>query len=222
MTFGFELVDLLNSDDSNRCLAWQKFVDPALCNMQVPCTEACVRQESKFCFGNLGNGSISETKWKWQKTISWFLFFHVFSCVLSVHCCCISISCFLGNRTVSAVLMEMKGNFVLGMSSHRLDAFPWGISLEPWFVWCIKTLFLLDSILWKWLSFALFVLHFFVQILVKAIPIKQGHELRVVWPVTPDIQHYKEGASCYLSHLIGHEGNGSLFCSLKKMGGFLA
>ncbi|KAG5555691.1 hypothetical protein RHGRI_006365 [Rhododendron griersonianum] len=57
-----------------------------------------------------------------------------------------------------------------------------------------------------------------LQILVKAIPIKQGHELRVVWPVTPDIQHYKEGASCYLSHLIGHEGNGSLFCSLKKMG----
>lgn len=127
MTFGFELVDLLNSDDSNRCLAWQKFVDPALCNMQVPCTEACVRQESKKKFGNLGNGSISETKWKWQKTISWFLFFHVFSCVLSVHCCCISISCFLGNRTVSAVLMEMKGNFVLGMSSHRLDAFPWAL-----------------------------------------------------------------------------------------------
>ncbi|XP_058205103.1 insulin-degrading enzyme-like 1, peroxisomal isoform X3 [Rhododendron vialii] len=57
-----------------------------------------------------------------------------------------------------------------------------------------------------------------LQILVKAIPIKQGHELRVVWPATPDIQHYKEGASCYLSHLIGHEGNGSLFCSLKKMG----
>ncbi|KAI8562238.1 hypothetical protein RHMOL_Rhmol03G0019100 [Rhododendron molle] len=57
-----------------------------------------------------------------------------------------------------------------------------------------------------------------LQILVKAIPIKQGHELRVVWPATPDIQHYKEGASCYLSHLIGHEGNGSLFCTLKKLG----
>ncbi|KAH7853388.1 hypothetical protein Vadar_001822 [Vaccinium darrowii] len=57
-----------------------------------------------------------------------------------------------------------------------------------------------------------------LQILVKAVPIKQGHELRIVWPVTPDIQHYKEGASCYLNHLIGHKGNGSLFCSLKAMG----
>ncbi|XP_060185604.1 insulin-degrading enzyme-like 1, peroxisomal isoform X2 [Lycium barbarum] len=57
-----------------------------------------------------------------------------------------------------------------------------------------------------------------LQILVRAVPIKQGHRLRLVWPVIPDVLHYKEGPSIYLSHLIGHEGEGSLFYILKKLG----
>uniref|UniRef100_A0A2P2MBK7 Insulin-degrading enzyme-like 1, peroxisomal n=1 Tax=Rhizophora mucronata TaxID=61149 RepID=A0A2P2MBK7_RHIMU len=57
-----------------------------------------------------------------------------------------------------------------------------------------------------------------LQILVRAVPIKQGHKLRIVWPITPDILHYKEGPCKYLSHLIGHEGEGSLFYVLKYLG----
>lgn len=57
-----------------------------------------------------------------------------------------------------------------------------------------------------------------LQILVKTVPIKQGHKLKLTWPVTPGILHYKEGPSRYLGHLIGHEGEGSLFYALKKLG----
>ncbi|XP_019101972.1 PREDICTED: insulin-degrading enzyme-like 1, peroxisomal [Camelina sativa] len=57
-----------------------------------------------------------------------------------------------------------------------------------------------------------------LQILVKAVPIKQGHKLGVSWPVTPSIHHYEEGLSQYLGHLIGHEGEGSLFHALKTLG----
>src|SRR4051794_1933419 len=32
-----------------------------------------------------------------------------------------------------------------------------------------------------------------LQILVKAVPIKQGHTLRILWPITPNVRHYKEG-----------------------------
>ncbi|VAH28774.1 unnamed protein product [Triticum turgidum subsp. durum] len=57
-----------------------------------------------------------------------------------------------------------------------------------------------------------------LQILVKAVPIKQGHTLRILWPITPNVRHYKEGPCRYVSHLIGHEGEGSLFYILKKLG----
>ncbi|KAF2923506.1 hypothetical protein DAI22_07g197400 [Oryza sativa Japonica Group] len=57
-----------------------------------------------------------------------------------------------------------------------------------------------------------------LQVLVKAVPIKQGHTLRILWPITPNIQHYKEGPCKYVSHLVGHEGKGSLFYVLKKLG----
>ncbi|GMN54728.1 hypothetical protein TIFTF001_023858 [Ficus carica] len=57
-----------------------------------------------------------------------------------------------------------------------------------------------------------------LQILVKVVPIKQGHKLRIVWPITPEIRHYKEGPCRYLGHLIGHEGEGSLFYILKTLG----
>ncbi|KAJ8464650.1 hypothetical protein OPV22_027202 [Ensete ventricosum] len=57
-----------------------------------------------------------------------------------------------------------------------------------------------------------------LQILVKAVRIKQGHVLRVIWPITPSIQNYKEGPCRYLGHLIGHEGEGSIFFFLKQLG----
>nr|DAD42406.1 TPA_asm: hypothetical protein HUJ06_000636 [Nelumbo nucifera] len=57
-----------------------------------------------------------------------------------------------------------------------------------------------------------------LQVLVKAVPIKQGHKLRIIWPITPSIHYYKEGPCRYLGHLIGHEGEGSLFFILKKLG----
>ncbi|XP_010554834.1 PREDICTED: insulin-degrading enzyme-like 1, peroxisomal isoform X2 [Tarenaya hassleriana] len=57
-----------------------------------------------------------------------------------------------------------------------------------------------------------------LQILVKTVPIKEGHMLRIEWPVTPSIHHYKEAPSRYLGDLIGHEGEGSLFHALKTLG----
>ncbi|XP_017640519.1 insulin-degrading enzyme-like 1, peroxisomal isoform X1 [Gossypium arboreum] len=57
-----------------------------------------------------------------------------------------------------------------------------------------------------------------LQILVRAVPIKQGHKLRIVWPITPSIVHYKEEPCRYLDHLINHEGEGSLSYVLKKLG----
>ncbi|XP_041024462.1 insulin-degrading enzyme-like 1, peroxisomal [Juglans microcarpa x Juglans regia] len=57
-----------------------------------------------------------------------------------------------------------------------------------------------------------------LQILVRAVPIKEGHKLRIVWPITPEILRYKEGPCRYLGHLIGHEGEGSLFYILKTLG----
>ncbi|ESQ44327.1 hypothetical protein EUTSA_v10005770mg [Eutrema salsugineum] len=57
-----------------------------------------------------------------------------------------------------------------------------------------------------------------LQVLVKAVPIRQGHKLTVSWPVTPSIHHYEEAPCRYLGHLIGHEGEGSLFHALKILG----
>ncbi|CAN1125048.1 Insulin-degrading enzyme-like 1, peroxisomal [Linum perenne] len=57
-----------------------------------------------------------------------------------------------------------------------------------------------------------------LQILVRVVPIKQGHKLRIVWPITPGILHYKEGPARYLGHLVGHEAEGSVFYVLKTLG----
>ncbi|GJZ04975.1 insulin-degrading enzyme-like protein 1, peroxisomal, partial [Tanacetum coccineum] len=57
-----------------------------------------------------------------------------------------------------------------------------------------------------------------LQVVVKSVPIKRGNKLRITWPITPGIHHYMEGPSRYLGHLIGHEGEGSLFYVLKKLG----
>lgn len=59
-----------------------------------------------------------------------------------------------------------------------------------------------------------------LQILVKAVKIEQGDTLRIIWPITPTIRYYKEGPTRYLGHLIGHEGEGSLFSVLRTLGKF--
>ncbi|KAH9624687.1 hypothetical protein KSS87_001154 [Heliosperma pusillum] len=61
-----------------------------------------------------------------------------------------------------------------------------------------------------------------LQILVRAVPIKDGHKLRVAWPITPGIRYYREGPCKYVGHLIGHEAEGSLFYVLKTLGEFIA
>nr|KAJ0189655.1 hypothetical protein LSAT_V11C800430070 [Lactuca sativa] len=60
--------------------------------------------------------------------------------------------------------------------------------------------------------------HASVTVIVKTVPVKRGHKLRITWPMTPGIDHYMEGPSRYLGHLIGHGGEGSLFYVLKKLG----
>lgn len=81
-----------------------------------------------------------------------------------------------------------------------------------WWIFMLECFW--DGIFWCcWI-----ILGFFFQILVKAVPIKQGHKLNVSWPVTPSIHRYEEAPCRYLGHLIGHEGEGSLFHALKTLG----
>lgn len=61
-----------------------------------------------------------------------------------------------------------------------------------------------------------------IQLLVKALPIEEGDYLRIIWPITPSIQFYKESPCHYLSHLIGHEGEGSIFHIIKELGKFIS
>jgi insulysin len=57
-----------------------------------------------------------------------------------------------------------------------------------------------------------------LQIIVKAVPVREGHNLEIMFPISPEIQKYKAAPSRYLGHLIGHEADGSLFAHLKKLG----
>ncbi|GKV49835.1 hypothetical protein SLEP1_g56562, partial [Rubroshorea leprosula] len=41
-----------------------------------------------------------------------------------------------------------------------------------------------------------------LQILVRAVPIKEGNKLTIVWPITPEIHYYKEGP-CRMGYRIG-------------------
>nr|PNR46368.1 hypothetical protein PHYPA_013487 [Physcomitrium patens] len=57
-----------------------------------------------------------------------------------------------------------------------------------------------------------------MQIIVKAVPVREGHNLEMMFPIIPEIQNYISAPSRYLGHLIGHEAEGSLFALLKKLG----
>lgn len=54
--------------------------------------------------------------------------------------------------------------------------------------------------------------------LVKTVPVNEGHSIRVKWMVPALEPLWKESPDCFLSHLIGHEGKGSLFAELKAKG----
>ncbi|KAL3755294.1 hypothetical protein ACJRO7_002358, partial [Eucalyptus globulus] len=57
-----------------------------------------------------------------------------------------------------------------------------------------------------------------LQVLVKAVPVCDDHMLQIQWPMPATIHHYKEAPCSYLTHLIEHEGEGSLFHALKRLG----
>ena len=54
--------------------------------------------------------------------------------------------------------------------------------------------------------------------LLRVVPVKDGHVLEMHWDIPPTDQLYKEAPSQYLSHLLGHEGEGSAFALLKAKG----
>lgn len=54
--------------------------------------------------------------------------------------------------------------------------------------------------------------------LLKVVPQKDGHVVQLDWQVPSSFREYASTPSSYLSHLLGHEGNGSAFALLKKLG----
>jgi insulysin len=51
-----------------------------------------------------------------------------------------------------------------------------------------------------------------------SVPVKTFRSLKLVWPLGPQQKYYLEKPNNYISHLLGHEGSGSLFSLLKKKG----
>ncbi|EFJ11426.1 hypothetical protein SELMODRAFT_447027 [Selaginella moellendorffii] len=56
------------------------------------------------------------------------------------------------------------------------------------------------------------------QIIIKGVPIKQRHNLELTWLILPELKNYKAGPCRYISHVLGHEADGSLFALLKSLG----
>jgi insulysin len=54
--------------------------------------------------------------------------------------------------------------------------------------------------------------------MVNRVPVKTFRSLKLVWPLTPQQKNYLEKPHNYISHLLGHEGSGSLFALLKNKG----
>lgn len=54
--------------------------------------------------------------------------------------------------------------------------------------------------------------------IIKAVPIKDLRTIKIRWPYPSQYEHYRVGAARGLSHLLGHEGPGSVFAVLKKQG----
>ena len=54
--------------------------------------------------------------------------------------------------------------------------------------------------------------------LIKTVPVNEGHSVRVKWMIPALEPLWAESPDSFLSHLIGHEGKGSLFAELKAQG----
>lgn len=54
--------------------------------------------------------------------------------------------------------------------------------------------------------------------LLKVEPINDKHSIEIAWSLTPAHLEYKAQPLSFLSHLLGHEGKGSLYSSLKSRG----
>ncbi|CAD7703211.1 unnamed protein product [Ostreobium quekettii] len=57
-----------------------------------------------------------------------------------------------------------------------------------------------------------------VQLLLKVVPQKDDHTLRLQWAVPPEWKVYWCAPCHYVSNLLGHEGKGSVFALLKELG----
>ncbi|EFJ46374.1 hypothetical protein VOLCADRAFT_105585 [Volvox carteri f. nagariensis] len=55
-------------------------------------------------------------------------------------------------------------------------------------------------------------------VLIRIVPVREGQSLELVWQVQPSERLYREQPLGYLSHLLGHEGEGSVFALLKAAG----
>ena len=54
--------------------------------------------------------------------------------------------------------------------------------------------------------------------LIRCVPEREGHSLEVQWPTLPSPPHYRAAPAGYVSHMLGHEGEGSAFAVLKARG----
>jgi insulysin len=55
-------------------------------------------------------------------------------------------------------------------------------------------------------------------VLLRALPIREGHTLQLDFDIPPTDALYRQAPSHYVSHLLGHEGAGSAFALLKARG----
>jgi insulysin len=54
--------------------------------------------------------------------------------------------------------------------------------------------------------------------LIMTVPVNEGHSIRIKWMIPALEPLWQESPDSFLSHLIGHEGKGSLFAELKAQG----
>ena len=54
--------------------------------------------------------------------------------------------------------------------------------------------------------------------LIKVLPVKDASSVEIQWPTISETEHYRAAPLHYISHLLGHEGEGSAFSMLRKKG----
>jgi secreted Zn-dependent insulinase-like peptidase len=54
--------------------------------------------------------------------------------------------------------------------------------------------------------------------MLRVVPVMQEHELELSWLVPPQTPLFRTKPTRYLSHLLGHEGKGSLLSLLRDRG----